>query len=1020
MHHFGIESSLVLLGLFAGLVVLTAIAHAAGVLVRILHWLNTLFLAFVGGGFRWWRCWLGWMPWPLTLAFLAAIHALIWMPDDSEGWPSLLGGLVLVVIGGSACLAYIFIDLERYQVGRGHKVFHNPVKGQVVADDLVRYGVRAGLPLLILATVATVSGFALLNQGLYNTIGSSWYSVGSQRWHDITPNETGAPPAGYADFLVYGILNILRIVDLVDVANTFNVVHLSYVHQLRWPASMLLLLFKAFFTMLLLQQLYAALRRFFVLGENIQDFWSPHQPVHQRAETALAQHGLSAVQPLLSSLRRDDLLTEAERGRLSDALASLGPGAVPLLLKHVRDPREDVRAVTLGTLGRLQALEVLPRLARVCSDPSESVRQTLVEALGLFCQRGPRHIEKAARLRQSRRWWWRWRWLRRVAANHTPVLDPAIDLLRQLCGDSAAAVRARAVAILGQLGTAAESAIPQIAHMLGDNDESVRCEAAEALGKIGRFSDETAAALMAMLAQPDPPVKIAAMHALSASREHAHAAVPHLLPLLQDRDEALRREAAEMLKGLGELSEATTPRLVAGLKSADNQVRAETAETLGEIGAPAADTVPALVRSLGDDSDRVRAKAAEALGKMGPAAAKACGALERALRDVDHRVAALAAEALGEIGHAARQASTGLCQALEHINADVRRQAAAALAKIQAEMGHAPDRDVVTALRRATRDADAAVRAQVLKSLAAVTDATACLLAALEDKNSVVRQAAVAALGDLGTWDQDVLAALARGLEDSNDAVQAEAARAVGKTGRATPAALKGLVRLLSNDTPAVESAAATALGKLGADAIEAGEPLLQLLRNGGAEVREQALRALALIQPPEAEQAFIAGLHDADPVLRKLASGGLLKIESLSANLLAALVEGLHDPDPQVRCNVAQVLERQKIVPESAIPALLEATSDSDDGLRLSALRALGHVSTPGMIPLLERVLTDSNAQVRLEAATQLLLLDPGHGEATEVMHEALASGQKRIVREAPAESHHSNGVQFAHLSRD
>jgi hypothetical protein len=64
-------------------------------------------------------------------------------------------------MGISACLAYTYIDLERYDVGRGYRVVHNPLKGQELAHDLVQEA-ECSAPLLAAAGVAAVGGFALL------------------------------------------------------------------------------------------------------------------------------------------------------------------------------------------------------------------------------------------------------------------------------------------------------------------------------------------------------------------------------------------------------------------------------------------------------------------------------------------------------------------------------------------------------------------------------------------------------------------------------------------------------------------------------------------------------------------------------------------------------------------------------------------------------------------------------------------------------------------------------------------
>ena len=49
-------------------------------------------------------------------------------------------------MGAIACLAYMFIDLERNEVERGHKAVHNPLKGQVLALHLGGTASRSAFP----------------------------------------------------------------------------------------------------------------------------------------------------------------------------------------------------------------------------------------------------------------------------------------------------------------------------------------------------------------------------------------------------------------------------------------------------------------------------------------------------------------------------------------------------------------------------------------------------------------------------------------------------------------------------------------------------------------------------------------------------------------------------------------------------------------------------------------------------------------------------------------------------------
>ena len=135
--------------------------------------------------------------------------------------------------GSIACLAYMFIDLERNEVERGHKAIHNPLKGQVLAMNLERYGQQVRIPLLISATVALIGGFALLNQGLYETIGRDWYQVADERREP-----------DYADFLAYALTKLLGIMDVLDLFKSHHVLGAAFVRQAAWPASTLLAGFK--------------------------------------------------------------------------------------------------------------------------------------------------------------------------------------------------------------------------------------------------------------------------------------------------------------------------------------------------------------------------------------------------------------------------------------------------------------------------------------------------------------------------------------------------------------------------------------------------------------------------------------------------------------------------------------------------------------------------------------------------------------------------------------------------------
>ena len=122
-----------------------------------------------------------------------------------------------------------------------------------------------------------------------------------------------------------------------------------------WPAKSLLAGFKLFFTMVLLHQIFASLRQGKLLAETITDFWSPHEPIHERARNALPTYGALAIGPLLGSLRLVPMLTKEQRDRLPLILETIGPSIIPALVRDLRDPHAHVRAIVAAALGRLHA-----------------------------------------------------------------------------------------------------------------------------------------------------------------------------------------------------------------------------------------------------------------------------------------------------------------------------------------------------------------------------------------------------------------------------------------------------------------------------------------------------------------------------------------------------------------------------------------------------------------------------------------------------------------------------------------
>jgi HEAT repeat protein len=997
-----LHSSYFILVTLATLALLAGALYYVGLLGRLIQALGLLVRGAIRQGFRVWERLLAWAEWPLFLAMILGLLGVGSAAGRAVPGLAILCGLLPLVMGIAACLAYMFIDLERYEVERGYKAMHDPMKGQELAHHLLRYGQQVSVLLLAVAALGVIGGFAMLNWGLARTVGGRWYRLEEE-------------PA-YADFVAYALVHIYSVVDLLDLANSRHLLRVGVVKPAGWPTSTLLILFKTFLTLVLLQQIFASVRKGKLLSEMIADFWSPHEPIHQRARMALPQYGAAAIGPLLASLRSVANLTKEQRDQLPLVMAMMGPSSIPSLVGHLRDPHEHVRAVVAAALGHLHALNAVPLLASLVHDPSDMVRLSVVEALGLMGDASASAKRKRRRLfrplAQGRRWWWRKAGTPGAPSDPTPL---SVHALRRALGDISGAVRSQAASALGRVGTPAAAVAPALIGLLKDSDETVRCQAAQALACVGGGTEETVDALVELLQDTSVSVKASAARALGALRTRAAPAVPALIPLLHDRDELVRTAAADAVAQAGPLDPQATEALAEGLASPDTVVQAQTAEALAAIGTVAQEAAPALVEALENGSDRVRAKAADALGKIGEAAADiAVPSLMRALHDKDNWVSAMAAEALGEMGESADAAVPALIRSLQHSNPLVRSNAAEALAK----MGPAAD-GARSALEKAARDADGGVRSQAIRALGTMGRRTMSteplVLAGLQDADPLVRQAAVEAVGQWGEAQELLLSSLLRMLEDANDQVKVQVIQVLPKLAGPTAAVMDGLCRcLLEDDSTWVQMNAALALGQLGGGAAAAGGALLRAAQTAEESVREQAMWALAKLQPPEMAQAFATGLKDASADIRKVASGGWIKAAAIPEEVLPALVEALRDPESVVRANAARALGRLDILPAVAITPLIDCTADSSDSVRLSATMALQRAPAAAAAETMRHLLQDPGARIRLVAAGVLLSTEPSESQAEAILKEALSDPSPQ-VRKAAAQLVESLGAAGA-----
>ena len=117
-------------------------------------------------------------------------------------------------------------------------------------------------------------------------------------------------------------------------------------------------------------------------------------------------------------------------------------------------------------------------------------------------------------------------------------------------GDPEDGARGSAAKALGEIGPAAERALPTLAtSALNDPSPSVRAQAARALGLVGPEAPETVPTLLKVLANRDPSVRRQASETLGLLGPKAKPALPDLDRLsAKDPDPSVRSSALDALE----------------------------------------------------------------------------------------------------------------------------------------------------------------------------------------------------------------------------------------------------------------------------------------------------------------------------------------------------------------------------------------------------------------------------------------------------------------------------------------
>lgn len=337
-------------------------------------------------------------------------------------------------------------------------------------------------------------------------------------------------------------------------------------------------------------------------------------------------------------------------GRCGDAAA-----AEPLLDLLARDPAAEVREAAAQSLGLLAAQMAVPGLRAALDDPSASVRAASAAALGSLGWSPRDPVETAAFLAATGQW------------SRLGGLGPTgIGRLVSALGDDFYGVRRGAAGALLALGVVARPALERA--RAGENTV-VRDEAAALLARMGPgpagiveepapVEPGPAAAAVPVPAPPPPPLP---------PIEHAGAPFAYLVGQLFAADPPARSAAASALADLP--PDRALPALGGALLDADPAVRRAAVVALDRLGTP--DARRLLLDRLADPDPGVRATAERAVSRAGEEAVEM---LARLLQHPDPELRLRAVSSLGAIG--GERAGTLLRQACADPSPVVRNSAA--------------------------------------------------------------------------------------------------------------------------------------------------------------------------------------------------------------------------------------------------------------------------------------------------------------------------------------------------------
>lgn len=619
-------------------------------------------------------------------------------------------------------------------------------------------------------------------------------------------------------------------------------------------------------------------------------FEGKNEDVRIAATIALGKIGKAAVEPLAKALESKEV---GVRFYSVWSLAFIGTPAktaTPAVVKAMSDPSADVRRKAAYALGRIDAdpTAVVDVLVSALADGDNDVRQTAASSLP------------------------------KMSKTAVPVLMKAIK------GDKAD-LKAMAVKILGDIGSDASAAVPDLRTILLENGPASPA-AADALASIGAVSIK---ALTDAAGHDNANVRgmaIRSLHRIGAP------AVPTFVDLLGAKHVDVQRQVAQLLGGMLVQDKSVVIGLGFATKDKDFQVRFNALQSLQQMGSGAKLAEPYVVALLTDLDPQIRLNAFHTLRSIG---VDPQPGLKKALAHDDARTRITTASLMVELNFEVALAEPVLLEGVKHADEALRTQAAYALALrgLQADV-------VLPIFIAALKNEIPSVRRQAAQMIARygknASKASQVLIDALDDKDDAVSGAALKTLQDIGADPKTLFPAMVKILRRPDTKMHGLAAQIVFQVG---PNAIPQVIEMLKKeDASGVRLACLQTLAMVGPPAKDAVGELVKTLNDPSAGVRMTAARALGNIGPDAkgAVDPLKKLTNDADANVRQIASAALVQIMA-DPNQKEFEVKGVltsGDPMDKVRGGCFHVVHTYPMVKGKMYTILLN--SQWDNFLRL------------------------------------------------------------------------------------